>query len=188
MCVRANRGAVQLEQQLTGKNALLPQSGDVFIFNGQLENLRSSAGHCACELQSAKETPPPQVGQLATVEEARKQGSEARASKPTAAAEPALATEEPVYHVFMPPLIYDAKAKVQPEVDPRMIVVVRRVRVRPTLIFQGRVEGIAVAAVTPTQPPAPAAAANAAKPAAPASDSFVNRVRNFVHKLWPSSS
>src|SRR5882762_3985802 len=97
MCVRANRGAVQLEQQLTGKNALLPQSGDVFIFNGQLENLRSSAGHCACELQSAKETPPPQVGQLATVEEARKQGSEARASKPTAAAEPALATEEPVY-------------------------------------------------------------------------------------------
>ena len=188
MCVRANRGAVQLEQQLTGKNALLPQSGDVFIFNGQLENLRSSAGHCACELQSAKETPPPQVGQLATAEEARKQGSEAKASKPTAAAEPALATEEPVYHVFMPPLIYDAKAKVQPEVDPRMIVVVRRVRVRPTLIFQGRVEGIAVAAVTPTQPPAPAAAANAAKPAAPASDSFVNRVRNFVHKLWPSSS
>ncbi len=187
MCVRTNRGAVQLEQQLTGQNVLLPQSGDVFIFNGQLENLRSSAGHCACELQSAKETPP-QVGQLATAEEARKHGSEAKPSKPTAAAEQALATEEPVYHVFMPPLIYDAKAKVQPEVDPRMIVLVRRVRVRPALIFQGRVEGVAAAAVTPAPTPAPAAVANTVKPTAPASDSFGKRVRNFVRKLWPSSS
>jgi hypothetical protein len=189
MCVRANHGAIQLEQQLTGQNVLLPQAGDVFIFNGQLENLRSSAGHCACELQTEKETPPPQVGQLASAEEARKQGSEARLNTPPAAArEPAPAVEEPVYHVFMPPLIYDAKAKVQPEVDPRMIVVVRRVRVRPALIFQGRVEGVAVAAATPVKPPAPAAAANAPKPAAAGSDSFAKRVRNFVRKLWSSRS
>jgi hypothetical protein len=87
----------------------------------------------------------------------------------------------------MPPLIYDANAKVQPEVDPKMIVLVRRVRVRPTLIFQGRVEGVAVAAVTPPPAPTPAAPANGAKPSASASDSFVNRVRNFVRKLWPSS-
>jgi hypothetical protein len=187
MCVRANRGAIQLEQQLTGQNVLLPQAGDVFIFNGQLENLRSSAGHCACELQTMKETPP-QVGQLATTDEARKQAAEAKSNTPAAVREPAPATEEPVYHVFMPPLIYDAKAKVQPEVDPRMIVVVRRVRVRPALIFQGRVEGVAAAAATPPKPPAPAAAANAAKPAAPASDSFTKRVRNFVRKLWSSSS
>lgn len=189
MCVRANRGAIQLEQQLTGQSVLLPQFGDVFIFNGQLENLRSSAGHCACELQTEKETPPPQVGQLASAEEARKQGAEAKLNTPPAAArEPAPAVEEPVYHVFMPPLIYDAKAKVQPEVDPRMIVVVRRVRVRPALIFQGRVEGVAVAAATPVKPPAPAAAANAPKPAAAGSDSFAKRVRNFVRKLWSSSS
>jgi len=62
----------------------------------------------------------------------------------------------------MPPLVYDANAKVQPEIDPRMIILVRRVRVRPTLIFQGRVEGVAVAAVTPP----PTAATNSAKPAA----------------------
>jgi hypothetical protein len=88
----------------------------------------------------------------------------------------------------MPPLIYDANAKVQPEVDPKMIVLVRRVRVRPALIFQGRVEGVAAAAVTPAPTPAstPAAAANAPKPAAPSSDTFVDRVRNFVRKLWPS--
>jgi hypothetical protein len=68
-----------------------------------------------------------------------------------------------------------------------MIVLVRRVRVRPTLIFQGRVEGVVVAAATPPPSSTPPAAANAPKPAAPASDSFVDRVRNFVRKLWPSS-
>jgi hypothetical protein len=57
--------------------------------------------------------------------------------------------EEPVYEVIMPPLIYDARAKEQPEVDPTMIVLVRRVRVRPTLIFQGRVEGEMAASTTP---------------------------------------
>ncbi len=71
-----------------------------------------------------------------------------------------------------------------------MIVLVRRVRVRPTLIFQGRVEGVAVAAVIPAPLPAPASAAtaNASKPVAPAGASFADRVRNFVRKLWPSSS
>jgi hypothetical protein len=90
----------------------------------------------------------------------------------------------------MPPLIYDANAKIQLEIDPKMIVLVRRVRVRPTLIFQGRVEGVSAAAVTPAPPLAstPAAGANAPKPAAPVSVSFVDRVRNFVRKLWPSGS
>jgi len=61
-----------------------------------------------------------------------------------------------------------------------MIVLVRRVRVRPTLIFQGRVEGVAAAAVTSAPASTPAAAANAPKPAAPSGDTFVDRVRNFV--------
>ena len=189
MCVRAHSGAVRLEQQLTGQSLLLPQSGDVFIFNGQLENLRSSAGHCACDLQVAKATPPPQpeVSQLATAEEVRKKAPDAKPNTQPATVETPPAKEEPVYQVFMPPLIYDANAKVQPEVDPKMIVLVRRVRVRPALIFQGRVEGVAAAAVTPAPPAStPAAAANAPKPAVPSSDTFVDRVRNFVRKLWPS--
>jgi hypothetical protein len=88
--------------------------------------------------------------------------------------------------VFMPPLIYDAKAKVQPEVDPKMIILVRRVRVRPTLIFQGRVVGEMIAAATPALPSAPGGAAPGSplKPSAPANDSFFDRVRNFLRKLW----
>jgi hypothetical protein len=167
MCIRANRGAVRVEQQLTGQSILIPQAGDVLLLNGQFDSLRTSAGHCACDSQTAKRSPPPQ---------------------PTTVETP-IAKEEPVYQVFMPPLIYDANAKVQPEIDPKLIVLVRRVRVRPTLIFQGRVEGETVAAATPAPPAtAPAGGTNAPKPAAPGSDSFVDRVRNFVRRLWPSSS
>ncbi|PYT52534.1 MAG: hypothetical protein DMG43_11480 [Acidobacteria bacterium] len=69
-----------------------------------------------------------------------------------------------------------------------MIALVRRVRVRSTLIFQGRVEAGTVA-VTPPSAPAPGGA-TAQKPSAsaPASDSIVDRVRHFVRKLWSSGS
>jgi hypothetical protein len=190
MCLRANRGAIRLEQQLTGQSVIIPQSGDVLLVNGQFENMRSSAGHCSCELQIAKAAPAPQpeISQLATAEEVRKNSLNAKADTPPAPAEKPAATEEPVYQVFMPPLIYDAKAKVQPEVDPRMIILVRRVRVRPTLIFQGRVQGEIVAAAKPAPPSAHVASANPPKSAATANDSFVDRVRSFVRKLWSSGT
>lgn len=185
MCVRANRGAVRLEQQLTGQSVIVPQAGDVLLLNGQIDGLRNTAGHCACEAQEAKAIPPPppEISQIATAEEVRKNAANVKVGNLPAAVEKPAAKEEPIYQVFMPPLVYDASAKVQPEVDPKMIVLVRRVRVRPTLIFQGRVEGEAVAAAIPA-PPAPAASANSQKPSGPASDSFVDRVRNFVRKLW----
>ena len=184
MCVRTNRGALRLEQQLTGQSVLIPQAGDILLPNGQLDSLRTSSGHCVCELQAA---PPldPEISQIATVEEMRKQNAQRKSHSQPANSEPAPATEEPVYQVFMPPLVFDAKAKVQPEIDPRMIVLVRRVRVRPTLIFQGLVEGVSVAAAT--VPPSAPANASATKSAAPASASLVDRLRNFVRKLWPST-
>jgi hypothetical protein len=184
MCIRAMRGAIRVEQQLTGQSVLIPQAGDVLLPNGQLEGLRSSAGQCACELQIAKASAPRlEVSQLASAEEARKQAAAKPNAQPTLV-DTSPAKEEPIYQVFMPPLVYDASAKVQPEIDPRMIILVRRVRVRPTLIFQGRVEGVAVASVTPP----PTAATNSAKPAAPGSASLVDRVRNFVHRIWSSGS
>jgi hypothetical protein len=185
MCIRANRGAVRLEQQLTGQSILVPQTGDVLVLNGQLDNLRTSAGRCSCEPQLAKSTPlpAPEVSRLATSEELRQKPTDSASPPSSAPAEKTGAKEEPIYQVFMPPLVYDIHAKSQPDFDPKMIVLVRRVRVRPTLIFKGRVEGETVAAVTapPVSAPAPT---NAAKPAAPASDSFMDRVRTYVRKLW----
>src|SRR6267378_1304283 len=187
MCVRAHRGAIRLEQQLTGQSVLIPQAGDILLLNGQLDGIRNSSGRCACDLQAIP-APEPEVSQIATAEEMRKRSVGAKPNMHPSTAEPPAAREEPVYQVFIPPLIFDAKAKVQPEVDPKMIVLVRRVRVRPTLIFQGRVEGQSITASTPAPASTSAAVASPPKSAAPANDSLVDRVRNFVRKLWPSSS
>jgi hypothetical protein len=189
MCIRANRGAVRLEQQLTGQNILVPQTGDVLILNGQLDSLRTSASRCSCELQIAKiaSAPPaaePENNRSTPTEEARSKSVEAKLNTSSAPAEKSSDKEEPIYQVFMPPLVYDINNKTQPEFDPKMIVLSRRVRVRPTLIFYGRVEGETVATVTPPPASPPATAANASKPSAPASDSLMDRVRNFVRKLW----
>jgi len=187
MCIRANRGAIRVEQQLTGQSVMIPQTGDVLLPDSQIENLRTGSGHCVCELQIAKAAPGTrlEISRPANAEEVRKNTLNGKADPPAPAEKPAV-KEEPIYQVFMPPLIYDAKAKVQPEADPKMIILVRRVRVRPTLIFQGRVEGEMVAAATPALPSVPAGTASGSppKPSAPANDSFFYRVRNFVRKLW----
>ncbi len=189
MCIRANRGAVRVEQQLTGQTVVIPQTGDVLLANGQLENLRTGAGYCPCEIEIAKSAPGtrPQNNQAANGDGASKNALEASADLPLLSPEKSAAKEEPIYTVFMPPLVYDAKAKVQPEFDPSLIVLVRRVHVRPTLIFQGRVEGEISAAPAPARAAKAAAAATSAappKPAAPVNSSFADRVRNFVRKLW----
>ena len=188
MCIRASKGAVRVEQQLTGQSVLIPQSGDVTIANGQLESLHDSPGRCVCEMMpttipSAVST---QVSGLASTEELKKASPPKPA--PAVAADPPQKSNEPVYQVFMPPLHYDASAKTQPEYDPKLIVLVRRARVRPTLIFQGKVEGDPlVAQVALPQPPFPnSAKADAAKK--PEDDSTWNRVRSFFHKLWSPSS
>jgi len=190
MCVRANRGAVRLEQQLTGQTLVVPQAGNVLVLNGQLDSLRTSVGHCDCEPQMAKapSSPDVEVSRPATTQELHEKTLEPKTATQTTPAEKSSSKEEPIYQVFMPPLVYDANAKVQPEYDPKMIVLIRRVRVRPTLIFQGRVEGEMVAAVLPPPAPAPAAATTSSKPPPRAGDSFVDRVRTFVRKLWSRGS
>jgi len=181
MCVRANKGAVRLEQQLTGQSVIVPQGGDVGLTNGQMENLQSSGGRCTCELQTAIKpmTMKTEVGQLATREDANKNIE----AKPPAAqtAQPTEQPEEPVYQIFMPPLHYDAKAKVQADFDPNLIILVRRVRVRPTLILQGRVEGDPVVA----QATAPQ---KQTTPSKPAEETTWSRVRSYFRRLWSPAS
>jgi len=93
--------------------------------------------------------------------------------------------DEPIYQVFMPPLRYDAKTKVQADFDPNLIILVRRVRVRPTLIFQGRVEGDPV--VAHAAGPADAAKSHPT-PQAPPETSTWTRVKTYFRKLWSPST
>jgi hypothetical protein len=187
MCVRTYRGAMRLEQQLSGQSVIVPQGGDVMLTNGQIDSLRNGAGHCNCELQIAKApaVPLPKNEAPATAAESAK-GATAQGSGGAAGAEtvetPAK-KEEPIFTVDMPPLRFDASAKVQPEPDPRLLVIVRRVRVRPTLIFQGRVEAQPVTAAAVVAPAPPVSAAPA-KTQAPTQGSVVDRVRSFFRRLW----
>jgi hypothetical protein len=212
MCVRAARGAVRIEQQLTGQSVVIPQTGDVLLLNGQLDTLRTSTGRCICEADLSAATPAsapppapatpnaeatPEVSTLATTEDLRKRTYDAKPLIPPPTSHQPTEKEEPVYQVIEPPLVYLANAKVQPEVDPSMIILVRRVRVRPTVIFQGRVLGepvmapatVAAAAApsgqTAAQPSTPTAATPAAKK--PANPTFTDRVKTFMQKLWPST-
>ena len=190
MCVRAYRGAVRLEQQLTSQNIVVPQSSDILLVNGQLDGLRSGGDRCSCDPELTKYLPPAQLETVppsAPTEDANANplGSGEIVS-PLPLDKPA-AKEGPIYEVLMPPLIYNANAEIQPEVDTSQIVMLRRVRVRPTLIFQGRVEGDLAASTPPRT-----SGANPPKPAAqsknPANDSVVDRMVHFVRKLWSRGS
>ena len=201
MCIRADSGAVRVEQQLTAQSIVVPQSGEVLITNGQLEYLRSGVTRCSCELQLAKPlTPsPPQteVSRLPTAEEMQKANTEAAKPNTEAAKAPAAppkpaAREGPVYQVFMPPLSYDASAKVQPDYfDPQLIVLVRRVRVRPALVFQGTVKDAPVVATNtppaaPAKSPEPSAQRNqqAQQKNPQTGNSIIARIRAFFRSLF----
>jgi hypothetical protein len=163
-----------VEQQLSGRSVIVPQGVDVMLANGQIDEMRNGAGQCKCELQIAKIPAAPAGGSDA-----------AASSSEEAADEKPEAREEPIYTVIMPPLEFDAKAKVQPEPDMRLMTIVRRVRVRPALVFQGRVEEEATATAVATKaPPKPPAASAAAKKTTPAEGSVVDRMRSFFRKLW----
>lgn len=188
MCIRTYRGALRVEQQLSGRSVIVPQGVDVMLANAQIDAMRNGSGQCHCELQIAKSRtiPAPGIGTAGRVGESGNSEVAPNASDAPASDERTDKKEEPIYTVIMPPLRFDANAKVQAEPDPRLMVIVRRVRVRPTLVFQGRVEEepVATAAVVP---PPPAAAAPKASTPAPAQGSVVDRMRSFFHSLWSRS-
>lgn len=182
ICLRAERGAIRVEQQLTGQSVIVPQTGDITLTNGQLDKLQTTPGHCVCEMQANMMplTPAVEISQPATEEEIRKRLAEKKvAAQPTSVAQTG-EPEEPVYQVFMPPLKYDAKAKVQTEYDPNLVILVRHVRVHPTLIYQGRVEGDSAMA----QQHAPAQGLNPAATPKPEDESTWNRVKNYIRRIW----
>ena len=197
MCVRAGRGALRLEEQFGGQSVMVPQGGDVLLANGQLQGLRTNSGLCACESfdvgATASNALAPEISALASSEEVKRNATP-RKPAPRSIADPAapdlakVPSVEPTYQVFMPPLRYDSSAKIQDEPDPKLIVLVRRVRVRPTLIFQSRVEG------DPVRQAANSLNAAAAKPeqpavkSSPARSSVVDRVKSFFKSLWAPNS
>jgi hypothetical protein len=190
LSIRAITGAVRVEQQLTGQSIIVPQNSDVLLSNGQLTGMRPGSGHSSCELGALKiQQPAAQVSVPATAEEVKQRRATDVKPKLPASTSNATADDGPTYQVFLPPMRYDANLKVQQAPDPSLIILVRRVRVRPTLIFEGRVEGDALVAENQPAPSVPTttksnpAAAGQTKPPAN-SPTVVNRVRTFIKHLW----
>jgi hypothetical protein len=207
MCARAGRGALRLEEQFGNQSVLVPQGGDVTIANGQLQGLHDNSGLCACEsfessttainIMGAEPGEGTEISKLASRQNFQQsvvprkplprvpQGGAA----PKAPEFPKVAPKDPIYQVFMPPLRYDASAKIQDEPDPQLIVLVRRVRVRPTLIFQSRVEGDPVPASPNAINVAKSQSQTATrKTAEPATTSVLDRVKSFIKNLWTPNS
>ncbi len=206
MCLRANSGAMRVEQQLTGQSVLVPQGGDILLANGQIESLRAGGGRCRCELPLAKANPaaeekPPEVSRAATAEEVRAASAAKTPEHPASPPDPPKppAREEPVYKVLMPPLAFDASSPaLPPEPSPAMILLVRTVRVRPTLIFRGHVEPARIELASADSPetvhgsapgpPLNASSGSAAPTAGAGKPSVISRVRTFLRRLWSTGS
>jgi hypothetical protein len=151
---------------------------------------------------------PAEWSALASSEEVRAQAADKPGDSPPAKVP---AHEEPIYKVLMPPLAYDANAPPAPaaaaassdpplEPSPATIILVRTVRVRPTLIFHGHVEtgpgetasAAAAGSIHGSAPgpalaqPAPGGAPTAAS--ATARPSVMSRMRTFFRRLWNKNS
>ncbi len=121
MCIRSTRGAIRIEQQLTGQSVVIPQTGDVLLLNAQLDSLRTSSGLCKCELQitDAPADPTgrisrarPSFSRLATTEDVRKKSFDAKPELPATPPPAKSADDEgPIYQVIVPPLVYIANVQ-----------------------------------------------------------------------------
>ena len=172
--------------------------------SAQADAARAAAAQAAAAQAAAKQAPTSTAAAQNSAKPPVPWGENASPQVEQKVARPELPkNQEPVYQVFMPPLSYSAKAEAPPDnFDPKFIMLVRRVRVKPTLIYQGKVEGetpvtkqvsdvrpvSTTAKVGPVQPPngnaTPLGAQQNAKPAPPPDTSVVNRVRNYIRHLF----
>lgn len=168
ICVQPVHGAARLEQQLTGTSMVVPQSAEMVLPEGQIESIRPGSGNCRCDvvlMEDLPELPPAKITTTAG----------RVAAKPEEPPKPP-ATEEPRWTVVMPPLTFDAKSpEPLPEPKPETVTLIREVQVRPTVVFQGRVETEA----TPRQ---------AQEASEPKKGGFFSKIGGFFRRLFGGKS
>jgi hypothetical protein len=200
MCVTSTQGAVRIAQQLSDESVIVPEGGAISLADGALAPA-GPAGTCSCEVQLARNAPPPPPYENPPAVESSdaNQPSEFSApARPVDSAPPSAPpqaassdTDQPIYQVFMPPLTFDASASPSStDPSPEMILVVRHARVQPGALFVGVVEAASLPA-----PNLPTHSAPAARPqqstgtvAAPSRPGMYRRVRDYLHNLFSSPS
>ncbi|MBZ5697291.1 MAG: hypothetical protein LAN18_01945 [Acidobacteriia bacterium] len=181
MCILAAHGAMRVEPQFSGPGLIVPQGGVASLVGGQIESSRSDASSCSCDFPRASvEHPRPSSSQEISALSHPLQPEH----KKTDAGTPAAPVQEPVYTVLMPPLSFDASSPTPlPDPSPETILLVREVRVSPSIVYHGHVNPAPVQA-TPAAPPTPAAPSAAAddRPAQ-TQPGILTRLGNFFRRL-----
>ena len=180
MCILSARGAMRVEPQFAGQSLIVPQGGLVNLTGGQIESLHSDASTCSCDYpRSTLQRPRPAIS--------REIGTLSRPvpsnhTKPGSLTPPSV-PQEPIYTVIMPPLSFDANSPAPPpDPSPETILLIREVRLRPSVVFRGHVNP-APAQPPPKAPPVlpPPSPEDNRRPAS--EPSFIARMRNFLQKL-----
>jgi hypothetical protein len=195
MCVLTAHGAMRVEPQFSDQSMIVPQGGTVSLSGGQIESLQADATACSCDFPRARmEQPPaPAPAPPPASQAARDVGILApplppQPKKTENSSPPSAPAGEPVYTVLMPPLSFDASSpEPPPDPAPETILLVREVRLRPSVEFRGHVNPApapVVARSAPT-PPATPPPADDRPPASP--PSLLDRVRTFFRKLTSTS-
>lgn len=190
--IRAQHGAVRLEQQFTGQSVLVPRYAEMQVRNGELETLAAAApGSCHCEIPMvAKAQPAPAVN--ATPVAKPPQVSIAAPNPPKEHTErvepPRPAAEIPTFTAVMPPLTFDANSPAPPpSTHPEMVLLIREVRVQPATVFTGRVEKGASSQTQRASTPAAndrTATVTTERTNGESKPSFGTRFANFFRRLF----
>jgi len=197
MCVLTARGAMRVEPQFSDQSVIVPQGGTVSLAGGQIDSLHADASACSCDFPRASlerpkaplaaapaPTPAPpaprDVGVLGRPLLPERKNAE---NSPP----PSAPGEAPVYTVLMPPLSFDANSpEPPPDPDPETILLVREVRVRPSVVFRGHVNPApseASALPAETAPAIPVPARPASSQPVQNQPGLLDRMRNFFRKL-----
>ena len=191
MCVLTARGALRVEPQFSDQSMIVPQGGTVSLFGGQIESLQADASACSCDFPRAHMEPskpalPPHsqpavdFGALSPPLPPQRKRTENSPPSPTAS------EGEPVYTVLMPPLSFNANSPEPPPAPaPETILLVREVRLRPSVVFRGRVNPAPLPAAE--RPATPAARAPSDDRPPESQPGFLDRVRTFFRRLTSSS-
>jgi len=193
MCVLTARGAMRVEPQFSDQSMIVPQGGTVSLSGGQIDSLQADASACSCDFPRAHmETPRPvpsphsqadrDYGALASLAPPLPPQRKRNENTPP----PSASSSEPVYTVLMPPLSFNANSPEPPPAPaPETILLVREVRLRPSVVFRGHVNPAPSPEATPPATPAARAPSDDRPPES--SPTLLDRVRTFFRRLTSSS-
>lgn len=193
MCVLTARGAMRVEPQFSDQSMIVPQGGKVSLVGGQIDSLQADASACSCDFPRAH-MEPPMSEPPAHSQSDRDFGALASLAAPlppqrkrTENSPPPASAPEPVFTVLMPPLTFDANSPEPPPAPaPETILLVREVRLRPSVVFRGHVNPAPSEAAASPAPPAAVRAPSDDRP--PESQpGILDRVKTFLHRLTSSS-